>query len=288
MALGCEVIRLVTYEAQRLADGRWVPGWVPTVHELAWPALVERLTSWRYPPEKAQARSWSPVILGQPHRKCDNVAAVTCLVLDLDSGADLHEAAEPWARWTYLVHTSWSHTPAHPKGRIVLPLAEPVPAEYWARAWRWAQGMVGGLADEQAKDLSRVYYLPSVSGPAAPREAWTHEGELLDLRPWDELPELPAPPPRKPVRIYSHWPSWKQSRAQKEALEHDPDTRLRAADMLGARVSGDRAKGARCPACGRASVWWLVEPRTWTGCACDHRGSCGWAGGLHELLPEGM
>jgi len=59
-----------------------------------------------------------------------------------------------------------------------------------------------------------------------------------------------------------------------------PDPVIR---QVGARIMGDRARQATCPACGRASVWWELQPAGAGWARCNHQASCGWAGSLQEL-----
>jgi len=77
--------------------------------------------------------AWMPTILrpddaGRYRRAKASVVAVSCLVLDLDQGEPLERAAALAEGYTAMMHTSWSHTPEHPKARLVFPFAEPAPA----------------------------------------------------------------------------------------------------------------------------------------------------------------
>ena len=67
------------------------------------------------------------------------------------------------------------------------------------------------------------------------------------------------------------------------------DERRRAGEMAGGRVSGASVKAVPCPKCQRRSVWWYVDPggHTWTGAACKHRESCGWAGPIRHIVEIG-
>jgi hypothetical protein len=68
----------------------------------------------------------------------------------------------------------------------------------------------------------------------------------------------------------------------------DPASRERAAIEAGAQLAGvdaeRRATGIVCPACGRASVWFYLAPTRLRRARCNHRESCGWTGGVDELL----
>jgi len=268
--------------------GKWAPGARPVAElELSWRELCRELATWREAAEKGLVGCWSPIRLARPRRSAADVADVHALVLDLDSGASLGPQVAAWAGYARAWHTTWSHDPEEPCARLVLPLAEPIPAVAWRRAWGWGAALhaaSGAPVDRACSDPARPYYLPS--SPA--RLAEYRRCGVEDARgPWLRVPEwvLAEPPPRP---AYVPQPCYCESDRRRE-LAHDPAARERAADALGTRIVGDgdarRAKGARCPSCGAASVWWPIEPRK-TGLAyCDHRRTCGWRGGLEDLLP---
>ncbi len=196
---------------------------------LSWPRLRARLTA--FPElaaglEKLGAPCWAPFAWapGAAHRrKAENVGALSCLVLDCDKLppgglADLEAAAEGLGRaacW----HTSWSHTDAAPKARLVLPLATPCPVAQWPRVWgaglRWAAA-AGLEADTACRDAARLYVLPGLPVDAEPARweavaAGMVEGPPLDWR-WFAAawpappPAAPAtPPPRERTRTAGEW-----------------------------------------------------------------------------------
>ncbi len=237
--------------------------------------------------DKRALPAWSPAIFLQGARRAaDTVLAVGCLVLDVDAG-DPDAAFDPWPGVLAVMHTTWSHRPEAPRYRLVLPLARPVPAHLWGLAWTWAVERTAE-ADRACKDPSRLYFRPAVSCPEAPHAARLQGGALLDL-----LGLLPdEPPPRHPpataavVRV----PARLRDRAVEVRLAHDRDSRERIAAELDARLVGQgtdrRATHAACPACGRLSVWFYLEPRRLRRARCNHRESCGWAGTLGDLLPR--
>jgi hypothetical protein len=231
---------------------------------------------------------WSPAVYRPGRlRGADGVEAVTCLVLDHDDGLSIDEATAPWTDWPHLVHTSWSHTDERPKFRVVLVLAEPVPAAAWPRAWAWAFARAGGRVDPACKDPSRVYFLPAVPSADAPYEARVHEpgGQLLRID-WERLP-TPAskgPTNRPPVPAASPPDDDPRRRRLVHLLRTDRGTRDRAAELLGAEVHDRRADKITCPSCGRPSVWFWLEPGAQHTAACKHLNSCAWRAGLDVLL----
>ncbi len=135
-------------------------------------------------------------------RKAENVEAVSCLVFDFDGDADPLEITRQLDEQglCYTIYTTWSHTRAAPKFRIVIPLAAPVAGEQWQSFYRRAAIHYGqGKADPKCKDASRIFYLPACP-PEHENEAWSflQPGERL-LHP-DDVPAAPEPPQRPATR----------------------------------------------------------------------------------------
>ena len=143
---------------------------------------VEALRSEAGKQSKKELRIWSPALYrpDAPKRGGDHVSHVSCLVLDYDDGSTIEEATEVWDSWYHLVHTTWSHTPARHKFRLILPLARPVPAEDWREVWQWAQEYSGGAIDPACKSPASTFALPAVPSADWPRRAFVHGGGLLD------------------------------------------------------------------------------------------------------------
>lgn len=242
---------------------------------------------------KLETPMWAPHTLEPVHRKRSNVVSVSCLVFDYDNGTSIEGAHEAWKTFHHIIHTTWSHTVDHPKFRLVLPLAEPLPRAWFERAWHW--GARRGDVDGQAKDPSRVYGLPAVRSETWPTYARVHAGQRqLDLRPFDELPLTPAERRRKEI---AERPSKERTApvrsVQREArhrLKRDPELRMVAAERLGMKVSGNYAQGGTCPEHGEGNVWFYIDPTGHTAKAwCNHRNSCAYGTtGAHidELLLE--
>jgi len=283
-------------------------GRVPTVRrDTTWPALADALT--RPPPvrddvvrgdpkDEKDARAgllpaWSPATFDPAWRLNVNARDVSALVLDYDDGTPIEQARETWGRWAYALHTSWSHTDAAPRFRVVVPLATPCPAARWPRVWRWAADRAPEI-DPACKDASRLYYLPAVASDLSPWHAETGDGDPLDLDPAalpdpapDTRPRKPAPTrTAHPVRTRrAPLPDDTRLRELGRLLRSDRGAREHLARSLGAEVTGSppRADRVTCPACGRPSVWWWIEPGPMAGAACKHRHTCGWRGSLADL-----
>jgi hypothetical protein len=238
------------------------------------------------PEAKVHLPAWSPASYPvDATRRASSVESVSCLVLDVDDGTALDAVWSLWPAAARVLHTSWSHTVEHPKCRLILPLASPVPRSHWSRSWEWAARharLRGVTIDRACSDASRLYFLPATRS-----EAWAYEARveleapLLDL-PWQSL--------RDPVDALRAARSSRvvvTSQDPREDLRH-PDAREALAHRLGATLAGDglarRADHARCPGCGRDSVYWYMTPRSASGwAACSHVRSCSWRGPLRTL-----
>ena len=185
---------------------------VPSEH----PTPRPKGTSWDEAIESAKATlpAWSPAIYRdgvETRRVAAGVEAVSCFVLDLDSGEPFDRAVQLVAPYYALSHTTWRHRPSKPKARIILPFLTPCPVERWAEVWaagdRWAQS-AGVKMDAACKDPCRLYFLPAViAGSARSVEYYMGgktEGERLN---WRRLrvdwPEPERPRTFAPVRSMS-------------------------------------------------------------------------------------
>ncbi len=137
---------------------------------------------------------FSPATFEPAHRKKENVTEIAALTLDYDHGADLSRDTAPWRSLglKFAVYTTHSHqrnTKEQPEAedrfRVVIPLAEPIPAAQFAALWQWAAELSGGKIDPAPKDVSRMFYLPVKAAPDAPYHYEVQDGAALD---WRALP----------------------------------------------------------------------------------------------------
>jgi len=149
--------------------------------------MVDLLTTFHELANKRLARCWSPTLYAEGHTSRANagVASVSALVFDMDK---VPPDPERLAGVYWIGHTTWSHKPETPKWRVVVPLAEPVPATSWRDVWRRARAALCPEADPSCKDPSRQYYVPSHPPGVTPSTSH-HAGPLLDVA---ILPELPV------------------------------------------------------------------------------------------------
>jgi hypothetical protein len=137
-----------------------------------------------------------------------NVVEVTGLILDIDGkfreGKGVrYEAVEPeWLLqllpYRGVAHTSYNHSPALPKYRVILPLARPVTPAQYQRLWHWIYEKTDRKCDPQCKNPDRMFFLPRCSQEALDAGwHWIQEtrGPLLDLSmvPADFQPSSTSP-----------------------------------------------------------------------------------------------
>lgn len=131
---------------------------------------------------KRDLRLWSPVLYREswPERGSEGVTHLSCLVLDYDQSIRVPDAIAPFEGHFLLWHSTWSHSPSHPKLRVVLPLAVAVPAHEWEKVWGWAYERSAGDIDRSMSGVATTYALPATWAVDAPREAGSHAAPLLD------------------------------------------------------------------------------------------------------------
>jgi hypothetical protein len=132
-----------------------------------------------------------------------DVDAVTALILDIDGKfkkgkEEFHEVVDPdWAlglmSFRGVAHTSYNHTPEHPKYRIILPLKEPITTKQHHRLWWYFFEKLGRKIDPACKDASRIFYLPRAPDEEKRKTHWIRElkGPFLSYTDVPETYEVP-------------------------------------------------------------------------------------------------
>jgi len=292
----------------------------PTPGAVGVAAMAARLGQFATCPDREERARfvplWSPVAYhAGTTRASRNVRAVYWLVLDYDDGTSVEAARATWARWVHIGHTTFSHmtgrppTKAHPQGRppapalrVVLPLRSPVAAEVWPDVMRSILSDVGRDADPKCIDPARMFYAP-VARPGGLVEHWTHTPAGGVDGPWICLAErVEAARAARVARVELAEKRRRQAQARardttrsiseqaaevRRRLLESPEARERVGDALGGvrvdRQSGAIIRGVVCPACGRPSVWWVIDPASLRRARCNHANSCGWTAHLWEL-----
>jgi hypothetical protein len=155
---------------------------------------------------KRDLRLWSPALyMPDTKRGGENVIHLSCLVLDYDEGSSIENASATWQDYFHLLHTTFSHRPERPKFRLILPLAEPVPAAEWHKVYEWAQERTGHTVDPTGKSIGSTFALPQVPDKTSPRVAWTRPGPLLDPVLEGLIAKAADPPPKLEAKEPNHF-----------------------------------------------------------------------------------
>lgn len=178
--------------------------WEQFIHLLrTTPPHVGQLTAAQYyafktgtPAEKAHAAadkdcSWfSLAEYSAPERKASNVVKVSAFVGDFDSGQlRLDQIQEQVAGYQHAILTTYSHTPEHPKYRLIVPYSQPVTPEEHAVLFNGFMAMFGEQVDSSTRDACRLWYFPSCLA-----DTTEYRGIVVNDGPVFEPYEKPADP----------------------------------------------------------------------------------------------
>jgi len=181
--------------------------WVTT-----WEALADTLGALpRVAADKMGVPLWSPAerAEGATTREGRHVLKIHVGVLDVDGVpwevlARTRDRldAEGLAAVIHSSHGAPAVFPHRTKFRVIVRLAKPIPAAAWSRAWASLAARICPEADPAAKDVGRMYFLPSAPPDAPPGSvyAWSREGGALDL---DDAADLVLPAAPKTLRKVS-------------------------------------------------------------------------------------
>jgi hypothetical protein len=277
----------------------------PVTLNRGWPIVVQWLSTPIPAKTKKEITMWSPCSFADTSSKrVENAVSVSMLVYDIDTGMPMSYRAcfEPF---TYLCHTSWSHTYTTPRWRLVLPLARPIPANEYKIAYNVAvqdfARLTGydDMVDTSCSNPNRFYYRfainPNHRPMLEPPEVYTNEGVLYDL----DYTEAMANEQARQAQVQRRVSKIKrravmspnEAEIQKRLLlSTSPHARLNLAHALGATISAGVARHILCP--NRANhptgyrdrtVHYYLSPTTNKWAACNHRETCGWYGDLYQL-----
>jgi hypothetical protein len=200
---------------------------------VTWTELARYLARPASADAKDAAGAWSPALYRNNVRRKSNVVTVGALVVDVDEGGDVGRVADALGRYRGIVHSTFSSSPESPRCRIVLALAQPLDAPTYSRTHavvRWHLGQAGVIADEGAKDASRLSYTPVVRAGAA------YSFRAIDGVPLDACAVLAAQPPA----VHPPW----RSMSVGDPSER-PDAYARSALRRGAGEVASADAGAR-------------------------------------------
>ena len=172
---------------------------------------VERVFGWVESEEKEYVKLFSPIIpviseSGEflTARKDANVSMITAMVLDFDNDektiSEIRSALEPNG---YYGHTTWSHSEAHPKYRIILPIDKYVPAAAWKGVWKTFVDERKLPVDKKCCNPSRIYYFPSHRPGITSGEyfSFKEDGPAIDIDLYQDMAARASPDPVRLKRI---------------------------------------------------------------------------------------
>ena len=148
----------------------------PAIYELkSLEELVELFTSKEPPTVKKEERNdFFSMVAYKPDttRSKENVEALSAIVLDFDNTEDgqlkLPEFIEQLKQLDliYLYYTTWSHTEARHRWRLILPFEKAIAANFWLETHARIINLLGnpvGLDKAASKGVSRMWIMPCKS-----------------------------------------------------------------------------------------------------------------------------
>ena len=136
-----------------------------------------------------EAKNGPALVLGemdtpQP-RKANHMVACHAVGLDFDGCPEpvMEKAINALAPFTHVVYTTHKSGSLAVGGmmrlRVIVPLSTPVPPDDYARVWAYLASLTGWIVDLDAKDPSRLHYLPTTFDPSQAK-SYAHDALLLD------------------------------------------------------------------------------------------------------------
>jgi hypothetical protein len=147
------------------------------------------------------AGAYSPALYTDNVRRKPNLVKIWAMVVDIDQGGDVDRVVQLVGRYRAIVHSTFSSTEADPRCRVLILLAEAVDAATYEAAHKVVRAHLtrtGAVADEGAKDASRVSYWPVVR-PGASFRCVEVDGVTLDAR--AVIAAQPPPAPKSAPRL---------------------------------------------------------------------------------------
>ena len=127
-----------------------------------WPAICNLLTNRTIRQQREGGKGFSGNRLKPgTTRKNVNVDFMSMAIADIDNGTTLESLMPAIGEYEWFAYSSFKHTDAAPRYRIVFPLTKDVPADEWGAVWdAFSTALIGGNNDPATKDPSRFFWLP--------------------------------------------------------------------------------------------------------------------------------
>jgi hypothetical protein len=159
--------------------------WQP--RQVTWDQYVERVTR---PP--GTTKDCGGYVFGQltaPRRLKDTIHARSAITLDADHAGDIIALADTFQAFHCVTHTTWSHTPHHPRARVIIPTdRDMTPDEYRTVAEELIATAGPDLFDAGSSQPERLMFWPSTPDPE------TYVAPFVNApQPGDTTPTVPAP-----------------------------------------------------------------------------------------------
>lgn len=101
-------------------------------------------------------------------------------IVDVDDfTGDIKTIEEQYEKYKYICYSTASSKIDNPRFRLVFPLTKWVEKDNIKHFWYALNKEIGGIADAQTKDLSRMYYVPSQYRNSF-NFIFTHDGDIMD------------------------------------------------------------------------------------------------------------
>lgn len=143
--------------------------------------LYKLSQSSKYPTKKDAPLISPAVYLPKTTRANDNVTAWCGFgIVDVDDyEGNIEDIHTQYSQYKYVCYSTASSTKEHPKFRLVFPLSQSISKEKIKHFWYALNKEIGGIADAQTKDLSRMYYIPG-NYKGAYNFIFTHDGITMN------------------------------------------------------------------------------------------------------------
>ena len=272
-------------------------------YSLTWAGLYKALTKRRDEVEKKKQVLWSPATFAG-RRAATETHGISCLVLDIDDGTNWHDVKNTLEDKDimHIAHTSYSHTEALHKFRLVLPLhgedndiCFTLPEEAWphyhAAATEWFRYHFKGTPDQACKDISRAYFV----GGYNPNQltSYNPSGVVYDWvamarKSYEHTEQVKAAAKAKAEQYRAKQEAHRQHCKGRYRSHSDdaayigallrtcPETRRTLAEKLNMQIKGNRAEGFTCPICFTDdATYFYIDPQGYAPVAfCAHENKC--------------
>lgn len=150
----------------------------------SWPEIAKYLTTTPPETEDKASRGWyCPAEFEGKRRHGSEFVARHALTLDYDviTPEDLKKIQKSLEPFAYAIYTTWSHTAAAPRVRVVMPLSRPASADEFGAVSRKIASLAGiELAARESHKSAQIMFCPTRK-PGAKFFGRVHAGKWVDV-----------------------------------------------------------------------------------------------------------